>query len=150
MFFFAFLSRMTVIHRTKTAHRNANELFCLFSMLNFEMSLFIIILFDQKNLLAQIANQLFVDRFFFKIVKKFKTQIKKIKNDDDESKTSYQSYKMKSVTNLLYFKINLILIDYVFRNLVKREFFNTRTTNTFTKKFIASTNYFEDRFLFHE
>ena len=37
-------------------------------------------------------------------MKKLKVQIEKIKNDDDELKTLYQSYKMNSVTNLLYFR----------------------------------------------
>ena len=104
MFLFMFLFRMTMIHRAETAHRNANELFYLFFMLNLEISLSIVILFDQKNLLAQIANQLLVDKFFVKIMKKLKTPIEKIKNDDDESKTFYQSYRMNSITNLLYLK----------------------------------------------
>ena len=103
MFFAKFKSQMIIIHKSSTQHQNANELSKLFREFN-QITFSINVIFDEKNFLKKIAKKLSTNRIFVKIMKKLKNQIEKIKNNDENSLTKYQVYRLNSKTNLLYVK----------------------------------------------
>ena len=103
MFFAKFKSRIIIIHKSNTQHQNIDELSKLlreFDQITFSIN----VIFDEKNFLKKIAKIFSTNRIFVKIMKKLKNQIEKIKNNDENSLTKYQIYKLNSETNLLYVK----------------------------------------------
>ena len=103
MFFAKFESRMIIIHKSNTQHQNANDLFRLFCESN-KITFFVNVISDEKNFLKKIAKKLSTNWIFVKVMKKLKNQIEKIKNNDKDSLTKYQIYKLNSKMNLLYVK----------------------------------------------
>ena len=94
---------MTIIHKSKTQHQNADDLSklsCKFDTIMFSVN----VISDGKNLLKKIAKKLFIDRIFVKMMKKLNDQIKKIKNNEKNSSTKYQVYRLNFETDLLYVK----------------------------------------------
>ena len=84
MFLSIFLSKMTIVHRSKRFHLNADELF-RFRFENETISLSIAIIADEKNLLTKITIDFLKNKSFVKIMtklKKLKKQTKKQKKID--------------------------------------------------------------------
>ena len=103
MFLAKFESRMTIIHKSKTQHQNVDDLsklLCESDQITFSVN----VIFGEKDLLKKIAKKLFIDRIFVKMMKKLNDQIEKIKNNEKNSSTKYQVYRLNFETNLLYVK----------------------------------------------
>ena len=66
--------------------------------------MFVNVIFDNDDFLKRIAEKLFDDSIFAKIMMKLQKQIRKIEKKDEKSKTKYQSYKLNSKTDLFYLK----------------------------------------------
>ena len=103
MFFAKFEFRMIIIHKLDTQHQNTNDLFKLLCKSN-KITFFVNVISDEKNFLKKIAKKLSTNWIFVKVMKKLKNQIEKIKNNDKDSLTKYQIYKLNSKMNLLYVK----------------------------------------------
>ena len=105
MYLFTFLFKMTIVHRIEKIHQNVDDLSRLFTKTKTETNnLSNVVVANDEDLLKKIADELSNDKTFEKVIKKLKNQIKKTKNDDEKFKTKYQSYRMNSNTNFLYFK----------------------------------------------
>ena len=83
---------MTIVHRSKKFHLNADELFrCRFE--NETISLSIAIITNEKNLLTKVAVDFFKNKSFVKIITKLKKLKKQTKKTKKNSILHYQSYR---------------------------------------------------------
>ena len=103
MFLFIFLSKMTIVHRSKKFHLNVNE-FSRFRLENETISFSITIITDEKIFLKKIVANLFKNKTFVKIMTKLKKFKKQTKNAKNDSILKYQSYRWID-SKLFYFKI---------------------------------------------
>ena len=91
MFLFIFLSKMTIVHRSKKFHLNVNELF-RFRFKNETISFLITIITNEKKFLKKIIANFFKNKTFVKIMTKFKKFKKQTKNAKNDSILKYQLY----------------------------------------------------------
>ena len=103
MFLFIFLSKMTIVHRSKKFHLNADELF-RFRFENKTISFLITIIIDEKKFLKKIIANFFKNKTFVKVMTKLKKFKKQTKNAENDSILKYQSYRWFDL-KLFYFKI---------------------------------------------
>jgi hypothetical protein len=103
MFLSTFLSRMTIVYRSKKTHQNANDLSRLVSR-SIEKRLFLstIIIENKNKFFDHLANALSENDIFRKIHKHLNDQVERTKNDENEINTTYQFYRLNSNTDFLY------------------------------------------------
>ena len=83
---------MTIVHRSKRFHLNADKLF-RFRFENETISLSIAIITNEENLLIKIIVDFFKNKTFVKIMTKLKEFKKQTKNAKNNSTLHYQSYR---------------------------------------------------------
>lgn len=88
MFLSIFWSKMTIVHRWKRFHLNANKLFCL-RIEEKTISLFIAIITNKKDFLKKIIMNFFKNKSFVKITTKMKKLIEETKNAKNDSILTY-------------------------------------------------------------
>ena len=107
MYLFTYLSKMKIIHsKVDKTYNNANELFKLFiietiNFLNlrnaYDTHAYFIVVFNiNKKFRFDIKKILSKDFHFDRIYIKIQKQIQKIANDEKETQTMYQSYRLNS------------------------------------------------------
>ena len=100
------MSRIKIIYRVKKTHSNINELFKLLifdAKIYYAKIYFTIILNIDENFQKFFREFLLKNSYFDKIYEKIQKQIKKIKNDESETQTIYQLYRLNIEFELLYF-----------------------------------------------
>ena len=146
MFLFIFLSKMTIVHRSKRFHLNANELF-RFRFENETISLSITMITNEKNLLSKITTDFFKNRTFVKIMtklKKFTKQTKKAKND---SISKYQSYCWNVESKFFYFKIKFNFDHFCVSKTCQRQMFQYAHDEHVHVNIRKIYNFFFDQYL---
>ena len=88
MFLFVFLSKMTIVHRSKKFHLNVDEFF-RFRFKNETINFSITIIIDEKKFLKKIIANFFKNKTFVKIMTKFKKLKKQTKNAKNDSILKY-------------------------------------------------------------
>ena len=106
MFFFIFLLKMKIVHKTKKIHQNADELsrFQTYDDSHKKMNFSMTVIADNENFFQKIKIDFFNDKTFVKIVTKMKKLIENTKNMNENSTTQYQFYRWNIDKKLLYLK----------------------------------------------
>ena len=98
--------RIKIIYRVEKTYSNANELskLLIFDAKTYYAKIyFTIILSANENFQKFFREFLFKNSYFDKIYEKIKKQIKKTKNNENETQTIYQLYRLNIEFELFYF-----------------------------------------------